>query len=76
MGIDDENESELVFIALVIEVLDDLNSDFQLHSGDVENGANGFFAGQHASARQIEPRMYAGVLCHYVLIELALEEVV
>ena len=73
-AVSDEDQSELDFVAIVLEVMDDLDNNATLHSGNLE-GSGGAFDADPVQAR-LDFRMFGSVLTHYVELTQVVREVV
>ena len=68
MGLDDSKATEKTFANLAEDVADAIDADATLH------GASYYYV-IDVGIDEHEPRMFGGVLCHYALINVIVEEV-
>jgi hypothetical protein len=68
MGLDDSEATEKTFAALAEAVADAIDADATIQ-------ASTYYYVEDVSIDEFEPRMFGGVLCHYALINVIVEEV-
>ncbi len=76
MSVDDSETTEKTFVTKTLDVVQALDQDAQLNSGNYEDGGNSYFVSEACQRTSFDYRMFAGVLCHYVEIIKVVEEMV